>query len=181
MCLLHTHHADTEFDYNDIQDFYMHNQDGIGVMYVENGEVVVKKFLPKDSQEAWAIYQEHIKGRECATHWRMKTHGLIDMENCHPYHVVGNVYLMHNGVLSTGNDKDRTKSDTWHYARDYLAPLLLSNPSLIREPAFQKMLGAHIGQGNRFALMDEQGLVIINEHHGTTYKGAWLSNTSEVS
>jgi hypothetical protein len=25
--------------------------------------------------------------------------------------------------------------------------------------------------------MDKDGIEVINEHHGTTYKGAWLSNT----
>ena len=178
MCLLINHPATTEFDYNDIQDFFVHNSDGLGVMFVENGQVVVEKVLPKDAQAAYEFYTTHIKGRDCALHFRLKTHGLIDMENCHPYAIPDtNTWLMHNGILATGNAKDKTKSDTWWYARDYLQPLLTTHQGIIHTEAFQEMLGSHIGSGNRFIIMSPEGTAIINKHHGVEYKGAWMSNT----
>lgn len=179
MCLMIQQTADVVFDYNDIQDFYSHNQDGIGVMWVEGGAVQVRKILAKTSQEAYEFYLANIKGKDCSWHLRMRTHGDIDIEhNCHPYAIPDTpAWLMHNGVLATGNDKDKTKSDTWWYARDYLQPLLTANPQLIFVKAFQDMLGVHIGSGNRFILMSPEGSVVINEHHGVKYKGAWMSNT----
>jgi hypothetical protein len=183
MCLLHTHPATTDFDREDINDFYLHNSDGIGVMWAENGVLRVIKALPRNDAEAWEFYQQHVRGKDCVVHWRMKTHGLIDLTNCHPYTVFDNdavmpMCLMHNGVLATGNHNDVTKSDTWHYVQDYLVPILSHNPELFSNKAFVALLEAHIGTGNRFVLMNHLGeTMIANERDFVEYKGALLSNT----
>jgi hypothetical protein len=113
----------------------------------------------------------------------MKTHGNIDMENCHPYEVLNrdehgiDLWLMHNGVLHTDNKADITKSDTWHYIRDYLRPILEYNPDFAFHPAFAELIGDHIGS-NRFVMMDNNGRqVVINEEQGVYWGGRWLSNT----
>ncbi len=174
---------DTAFDKADIEDFYTHNSDGVGVMWSENDILYTRKYLPPTAEAAWAFYQEHIRGRECVVHWRMKTHGLIDLENCHPYPIFGAgtkmpMSLMHNGVLSTGNAADKTKSDTWHYVADYLRPLLNEHPEMFLNPVVQKLLQDHIGYGNRFIIMNHKGeMAILNEKDFVTYKGAKLSNT----
>lgn len=178
MCILINHTKDTSFDYNDLIDFRAYNPDGIGVMWLEDGVVRVEKALPKSDAEVWEFYEKYVQGKDCALHLRLKTHGAIDSENCHPYAIPDtNTWLMHNGILATGNAKDKTKSDTWHYARDYLQPLLTTHPTLHLQPAFQEMIGAHIGTGNRFIVMSPEGTAIINKHHGVEYKGAWMSNT----
>lgn len=177
MCLMIKQTSDVEFDFADLQDFYKHNSDGIGVMYVEGGEVKVVKALPNNEHEAWAFYLAHVKGRDCVWHLRMKTHGTIVAEQSHPFEVIPGVYLAHNGVLAIGNAQDTSISDTQHYIAKYLKPMLEEAPGLIHNPGFQSLLSSHIGGGNRFALMDKDGIEVINEHHGTTYKGAWLSNT----
>lgn len=183
MCLLHTHPANTTFDKEDITDFYLYNSDGLGVMWAENDILYTRKFLPPNAEAAWKFYQEHIQGRDCVVHWRMKTHGLIDLENCHPYPIFGAgttmpMSLMHNGVLSTGNDADKTKSDTWHYVKDYLVPLLQDHPEMFKNPVLKALLEEHIGSGNRFIMLNHLGETsIINEEDFVEYKGALLSNT----
>jgi len=176
MCLMIWQPAETHFSYSDIEDFYFHNPDGMGVMYIEDSRVIVHKSLPRNPAEAWTFYLDQAYGRDCAIHFRMRTHGDIDMGNCHPYHVTENVYLMHNGVLHTGNEKDRTKSDTWHYIQDFLRPQIEAAPGLIYNQAWQNTIGGHIGHGNRFIIMSPDGHVIINKHHGVEYMGAWMSN-----
>lgn len=177
MCLLVIHPAATQFDKDDLEDFFFYNQDGLGVMYIEGGTVVVHKTLPKTADEAWEFYKAHAQGRECALHWRMRTHGDIDLEhNCHPYEIMPGYHLMHNGVLSTGNKADTSKSDSWHYARNYLRPQLEMEPRLIGNAAWQEMLGEHIGKNNRFVLMHPGGMVSINMPE-IKYKGATMSNT----
>ena len=71
-----------------IEDFYDFNSDGIGIMYSENNELIIKKVLPKTEIEATAFYQKYVKGKMCAIHFRMRTHGNIDLNNCHPYEVL---------------------------------------------------------------------------------------------
>jgi predicted glutamine amidotransferase len=182
MCLLITQPAGTVFTDEFLRGVFNKNQDGLGVMYAENNTLYTAKILPKTYAEAKAFYDEHISGRACAIHWRMQTHGHIDLHNCHPYEVISEaegypLWLMHNGILHTDNKKDMAKSDTWHYIQDYLRPMLLKNPEWFMSPEFNELVGRHIGS-NRFTLLDAYGnMVTINERQGVQYNGAWLSNT----
>lgn len=183
MCLLITQPAGVAFSDEFLQGVYARNADGLGVMYVENGALQVKKCLPKTYEDMKAFYDEHIRDRACAAHWRMKTHGHIDLSNCHPYEVLNEaehgytLWMMHNGVLHTGNHRDVTMSDTWHYINDYLRPILKNNPELFMNEAFLALVGDQIGS-NRFAFMDGHGnLSVVNKNQGVSYNGAWLSNT----
>lgn len=166
-----------------LENFYSFNSDGVGVMYSENGILIIEKALPKSSREFVNFYRSHIQGRDCAFHLRMKTHGDIDLENCHPYEVLNrkdhgeNVWLMHNGILATGNDADKSKSDTWHYIRNFLRPMLADNPKFLFHPSFAEIVGEHIGASNKFILMSDSGkTVTINEDCGVYWAGLWLSN-----
>jgi hypothetical protein len=167
-----------------IEDFYDFNSDGIGIMFAENNELVIKKILPKTEIEAIAFYQEYVKGKTCAIHFRMRTHGNIDLNNCHPYQVLNkkehgiDLALMHNGILGTGNAKDLKMSDTWHYIQDYLKPMLSKNPDFAFTGAFKELISKHIGSGNKFVLMDNLGrMATINDTSGYYWGGLWLSNT----
>lgn len=183
MCLLIWHPKETQFDEDDLKDFYKHNSDGFGIMWAENNCLYSVKRIPVNGDEAWAIYQEFCLGKACVLHHRMKTHGFINMDNCHPYTVFGDgsampLSLMHNGILACGNAKDVAKSDTWHYIEDYLKPLLADHPEMIRNPIMQELIGEHIGSGNRMIFMNHIGeVIIVNEEDFVTYKGALLSNT----
>ena len=185
MCLLVTQTTISPVLSNDwLIDFHSSNSDGVGVMYSNDGELVIQKILPKNAQDFIEFYHSNIKGKNCAFHLRMKTHGDIDLENCHPYEVLNradhgiDLWLMHNGILSTGNKADTTKSDTWHYIRDYLRPMLIDNPEFAFHPSFSDIVGKHIGSTNKFVLMDNQGrLVTINQSAGVYWAGLWLSNT----
>lgn len=183
MCLLITQPANTSFDTAFLNGVYKLNSDGIGVMYAEDGKVVVKKHLPKNEHEAYEFYREHVENKACAVHYRMRTHGATNLDNCHPYQVLSadegyEIWLMHNGVLHTGNHNDTTMSDTWHYIQNYLRPILLNNPTFFMTEAFQDLIGEHIGSGNKFTLIDHLGnMVTVNEEQGVMFEGAWLSNT----
>lgn len=169
-----------------LKGVYKRNSDGIGVMWAEDGKLHLHKAVLTNAQEFVEFYRAHIQGKDCCWHARMRTHGDINLINCHPYPVFGfgkektshPMLLMHNGILSCGNGKDTSKSDTWHYIREFLRPILDKNPELIHTEAFLKMLESHIGSTNKFALMDHTGkAVIANRSAGVEYEGRWLSNT----
>ena len=167
-----------------ISDFYSYNNDGVGVMYVEKGNLIVKKSLPKNENALIAFYDAHIKGKNCAWHLRMRTHGDIDLDNCHPYQILNksthgvDMWLMHNGILSTGNKANPKKSDTYHYIKDFLIPMLAKNPDFAFHPAFNLVVAEHIGHSNKFVIMDSKGrMATINKDAGVYWHGMWLSNT----
>ena len=158
-----------------IKDVYDSNSDGLGVMYSDGRKLHVHKVLPRDVAEARQfIEQLPDSDHMIACHWRMKTHGLIDMDNCHPYRVNADTYLAHNGILHTGNKKDVEKSDTWHFIEDYLSTM---PTDALHDAKFLGMLGEFI-ENNRFAIMSADGrLSVVNRDQGIETHGVWFSNT----
>lgn len=177
MCILINHPANTNFDRALLDDFYSFNSDGFGAMYAEEGKLVIVKTLGTPDEIA-KIYNEELAHRDCVIHYRMKTHGNINLDNCHPYKVTDDIWLAHNGILAMGNAVYPAMSDTWHFIEYILRPALSAHPEMMFNPDFQEYLADMIGPSNKFALMDSSGqAVIINEHAGVKHQGAWLSNT----
>jgi predicted glutamine amidotransferase len=183
MCLLVSQPAGTVFDEAFLQGVYNHNSDGIGVMFADANGLNILRCVPTTYQEFRDFFKLNIEGKDCAWHARMRTHGDINLDNCHPYQVLSAadgypLWMAHNGVLHTGNAANTKYSDTHHYIQDYLRPLLVLNPAMFMEPAFQELVASHIGTGNKFILMDAAGnQVVLNRSSGVMYNGAWLSNT----
>lgn len=189
MCLLITHpkaaSADPVHD-EWLRDWYKSNRDGFGFMYADGGVLKVDKSLGtvENFIEAWRKHEA--MGVDFACHLRMRTHGDTDLENCHPYQILGpetgnEMWLMHNGILQYGNRADTTKSDTWHFIKDWLRPLLDpaqgGNPKLAFKEPFIRMLESLIGSSNKFVIMDCDGdVATVNYGAGVTWAGMWLSN-----
>ena len=162
-----------------ISDIYTSNPDGIGIMYATTKGLKVVKVLPKSLADATQfITKLPNDDRELAIHFRWTTHGHTDLTNCHPYDVIpGYVAMMHNGILHTGNDADKSKSDTWHFIRDYLASPVAEHPALVHNEKFRDMVAEFIGD-NRFVFMDGDGKMShVNYDQGIEHDGLWFSNT----
>lgn len=158
-----------------IDDVYTNNPDGVGVMHSDGRKLYAGKFLPKNSTEVRQFIESLPNDdRDVALHFRMKTHGLIDMENCHPYRVNHDTWLAHNGVLHTGNATCPDKSDTWHFINDYLSTVPTDT---LHNPQFLRLVGEFI-KNNRFAIMSADGrLSVVNREQGIEVEGIWFSNT----
>ena len=162
-----------------LADIFTSNPDGIGIMYGTAKGLKVIKTLPKSLADATAFIQRlPVDERELAIHFRWTTHGNTDMTNCHPYDVIpGYVSMMHNGVLHTGNKADTTKSDTWHFIKDFIASPVTEHPPLIHNQSYLDMLAECIGD-NRFVFMDGDGnMSHVNYDQGIEHEGLWFSNT----
>ena len=162
-----------------LSDIFTSNPDGIGIMYATTKGLKVVKQLPKSLADATHFISKLPNdARELAIHFRWTTHGHTDLTNCHPYDVIpGYVAMMHNGILHTGNDADKTKSDTWHFIRDYLASPTADHPPLVHNEKFRDMLAEFIGD-NRFVFMDGDGKMShVNYDQGVEHDGLWFSNT----
>ena len=178
MCLLVDQSHLSDFSYEFLAGVYRKNSDGLGIMFAEDGKVKVFKHLPKSVDDFISFYDTYAKGKDCIWHARMKTHGNIDMENCHPYQVTDDIFMAHNGILSTGNDPDEAKSDTWHFINWVLRPALQAQPELLHDLGFQQYIAHMIGSSNKFAFMDGSGeSVVLNLKSGVNYEKSWLSNT----
>ena len=162
-----------------LSDIFTSNPDGIGIMYATTKGLKIVKTLPKNYADAFAfIGKLPDDDRELAIHFRWTTHGNTDLTNCHPYDVVnGYVAMMHNGILHTGNKADATKSDTWHFIKDYLAEAVHEHPALVHNAGYLTMIAEFIGD-NRFVFMDGDGRMShVNYDQGVEHEGMWFSNT----
>lgn len=161
-------------------DVFKTNPDGIGVMYATKNKLKIVKTLPKSLEDAQKFIERMpTDERSLAIHFRWTTHGDTDLVNCHPYTVVeGEVALMHNGVLRTGNSKDKSKSDTWHFIEDYLKGSVAMAPGIVFDPGYAALVREYIGSSNRFVLMGKDGrMIILNKKEGLEHEGLWFSNT----
>ena len=186
MCLLINQPEGVTFSDDWIRDFHTRNSDGFGYMYAENDVIYTNKTF--GGIETILQMYKQVAGRAAALHFRMATHGDVCEINTHPYKILGEdtgypLFLMHNGVLSIGNTADKTKSDTWHYIRHILKPLLTRDPEMFMDPAFKELVEDHIGASNKFIIMDAYGNTeIFNESSGTEWEAnagkpkAWMSN-----
>ena len=162
-----------------LSDIYTSNSDGIGFMYGTKDGLKVVKHLPKSLADAEAcIKRMPNDDRDIAIHFRMTTHGDTDMTNCHPYDVVpGYIAMMHNGVLHTGNAADKSKSDTWHFIKAYLATPVAEHPDIIFNESFLSLVADFI-ENNRFVFMNGEGRMShVNFDQGIEHDGMWFSNT----
>lgn len=160
-----------------LQSIVDSNPDGVGVMFAaDDGAPTAVKLLSgkEDTVGAWLEEVLPDDDRLVGFHARFTTHGADTLDNCHPYAVDGG-YLLHNGVLSIGNDLDSQRSDTWHYCRAFLDGTL---HGIVAAPQGLQLLGDHIGQSNRFVILDKTGRMhIVNKHTGVEYENLWFANT----
>lgn len=178
MCLLISQPQDVTLEEKALRDFYDHNRDGFGAVYLDQGKVEVLKVLG-DADHVVEMYNKNLAGKKAVIHFRMKTHGDIDENNVHPYVVIKDkLWMSHNGVLRCSNPADNSMSDTWHIIKYFLNPILRLRPEYLLDEHWRTMLGSMIGDSNKFAFMDSDGEVtIINKSAGVEHFDCWLSNT----
>lgn len=161
-----------------IQSSFIHNKDGWGVMYHNNGAVQVEKGF-KLSALISCINRNMDK--ELAIHMRAATAGKVDIENCHPVRIVNGIWMMHNGIIGMP-EKHQAWSDTKHFAEYVVKPILQAYPHLFGTPFLEGMLSYFIGSGNKLLLMNEKGeVMIVNRSSGEEKEGCWLSNLYSIN
>jgi len=184
MCLIVCSKHDKPISKALLENMHNKNNDGWGLMWIENNVLQVKKDPQDNFTKLWDAYQAH-KDKDPVIHLRWKTHGEQDLENTHPFYCGHGIWLMHNGVVNA-KIKDEKRSDTWHFAEHYIKPLFerAANPhDMIRNAEWRYQLGKMIGTGNRMLFMDRGGYVLINpnqwyevRNEDTGIKGITVSN-----
>jgi hypothetical protein len=160
-----------------LKQSYIDNPMGWGIMFVEDGFLQVFKGF---AENTYLQTVEKYKHLEMVIHTRYATHGKINTENCHPFKVTKNVWMMHNGVLHGYQVTNPAMSDSWHFAQ-YIRPMVNTKPAVLADKAFQNMISEVIGPSNKMVFLDNEGHVnIINEHCGLRYEGLWLSNDNSM-
>lgn len=111
-------------------------------------------------------------------HARIATHGSVNIDNCHPFHVEAGTMLAHNGILPI---KERDgRSDTRQFAEEWLPTLGVSE--LLDDPDGFAQL-EHFTRGSKLVVLSvsptlQKFAYIVNEDDGHWVDGVWYSNSS---
>lgn len=152
------------------------NPDGAGFMYADGGEVKIKKGY-MDFDSFIAAYEQH-KQDKMVIHFRIKTHGLVNEENTHPFRVNKKMGFVHNGTISGVHTKDKAYSDTWHFNEQIIKPIVKKAPWMMDTAAIQTLITDFIGY-SKLIFMDGRGdVTIYNESKGYWDDECWFSNKS---
>lgn len=154
------------------------NPRGFGIMSFDSAAgLTVQRRARTTLAEVRRLYRGH-RDRECVLHLRYRTRGAVDLSNTQPLRVTREIFVVHNGTLPlSAQASDR--SDTWHFVRDYVRPILRNRPELLYDAAFQTLLKGWAGPHNRLVFMDavRRATVIINQEAGHRIDDLWVSNT----
>jgi len=173
MCLIIDKPANLELSASTLANASFNNPHGWGVMYCEGGMVKVEKGL---KLAGLLDLLPKLDATRAIIHFRQATHGKVNVENCHPFRVTDDIWLMHNGIVSVpeiANDM----SDTYNFCTYVLGPILSANPDLFGTDHLEAIIDS-FDSSSKFALMRSDGMVqIINRKAGHDSKdGVWYSN-----
>lgn len=163
----------TEADY---RYMWKQNPDGAGIMYAENGRVVVVKGLMTFDKFFKAV-KEIGQLRKMAIHFPIKTHGRVSEELTHPFWIHENsLAMMHNGVIrNVVNETSEDESDTAVFARK-LKSAYVNVLTAIQHQFHLDMIESYIGY-SKIVFMDGTGRTyILNEQMGEWDNNVWYSN-----
>lgn len=150
------------------------NGDGFGAVWSENGKLKTYKTLRPSKARR---FLPTLEGRPYVMHFRLATHGRVDIENTHPFPVTRHLFMAHNGIIPWSAVKGSARSDSWHFAR-LIASTMDGDR---RAEGFERMLPGiedAVGKSNKLAFLRSDGRIFFaNEGLGVEHGGLWLSNS----
>lgn len=156
-----------------LENAFQYNENGWGLMYAENGKVVVTKGYGVEG----LIYNVEAlqKDRELFIHMRRATKGAKTIDMAHPFELgKSGIWMMHNGTIRTINP-EKQDSDTATIAT-WLTPLIESNPEIIFFDGFKKMVEQMIGNSRIVFLHPDGRFTTITDRTWGWYKDVRVSN-----
>ena len=154
---------------------FENNPDGSGFMFSDSGRLNIYKGFMNFSDFYKAYRLIDTTHKETLIHFRIKTHGAVSKENCHPFLVSNRLGFIHNGIIDI--ETKGSESDTMAFNRDYLKKINRLD-LCIDDGGIQLLLEDRIG-GSKLVFLDNKGQsTIVNEDRGIWKNDIWFSNDS---
>tara|TARA_R100000808_G_C2150179_1_gene158818 strand:+ start:1728 stop:2543 length:816 start_codon:yes stop_codon:yes gene_type:complete len=178
MCLLIIQKKNSKVTDEQFKQTWKRNNDGVGYAFVDKGEIQIRKFMKLDPFVKSINKDVKKFGSSSAflIHFRYTTHGLTNLDNCHPFRVNDGQVFGHNGCINSVGS-DATLSDT----RVFNNTILKDLPTNWSESESIKTLVSDFIGSSKLAFLNSDGsFEIINEHkyggHWNKLKTIWYSN-----
>lgn len=148
------------------------NKDGMGFAYVDRDRIIIKKFMNFD--DFYKAYSEVQNKSNMLIHFRIATHGKVEVNNCHPFKLNDHMALIHNGIISGYGDKEKI-TDTQDFINKVIGKI---SYKMWKNPSYRELVGDAIGYSKFVVLDTNDNVYIINEDKGVWDDGIWYSNSS---
>ncbi len=173
MCLIIYKPAGIEIPSSLIINAYQDNHDGWGIMSQHDNQIQLTKGFSLQSLQT--EINNYDLSQELYVHLRKATKGAIALDNCHPFQVTPDLYLMHNGTIDI-EINDNKISDTKSFV-NLISPMLKNYPDLLKDRGWIKLIESFIAD-SRIVFLDRKGNnYFINQHLWYNRRGLYLSNT----
>jgi hypothetical protein len=156
------------------------NSDGAGFAYVNTDFKNVKRlsiYKTLDFEKFWNKYERAERlfpESNFLIHFRIKTHGMVNIKNCHPFFINKDECFIHNGIIP-GLTHSVDKSDTMMYNEEVLQHLEVG---WHKNPGIKKLIESFIVGSKLVYLNVDNEFEIFNESKGTWVDDIWYSNNS---
>lgn len=175
MCIAIFKPAGIEVPVDHLKKGWVHNSDGGGFAFVNEGKINIVKGLMnwKDWLETYQEAEFMFPDSPFLIHFRIRSMGDRDEANTHPYELPdGMGALIHNGTLrGTGAEYGTGPSDTALFTKKYGKALtfdIVEKEKMVLESAIEY---------NKIAILYADGRhQILNESLGMEMNGVWYSN-----
>lgn len=165
-------------DKKTLQNCWDNNPDGAGLVFSNRGRIETFKELKNFELffEYYKTIRSNHKKSVIALHFRIRTHGLKNENNIHPFFVNENLSFMHNGIIDINLQKKSEISDTAAFTEKILK-LLPSN--FLSNYAICELIKKYTSGSKLLFLDNKNKFTIFGEHSGIWTKGGnWFSNYS---
>lgn len=187
MCLLTYYPAGAEVDTTRLLAGSRTNNDGHGFAIVDGDRLIVQRSMVASTLiENFAAMRALHPDGPALFHSRFTTHGLTNVENCHPFTVGGDgrTVLAHNGIMPAVVQpaKGDHRSDTRITAEDFI-PAAYGH---LRKAKSRQRFARWMTTSNKAVLLTvdptyQDNAYIFNESEGHWVDGVWYSNYGYVT
>ena len=130
-----------------LKNAYSNNPHGLGVMYFDNdSQLIQDKIYPKNFSDVKKFFKKHKnKTTEIGIHFRYCTVGKKKAYNSHPYNVLNKDHQFQMGFMHNSPElphvlENENRSDSYFFVKQYFAPIISRDISLIRNDEFLENL-----------------------------------------
>ena len=180
MCIIIHKPAGARLAFSSVLRAYQRNDDGWGLVARTPSGLIVRRDYGNDADATLLDAYAEMQDYEVTLHCRIGTSGERSVINTHPFNVVGNMWLFHNGVIDIDRSIDARFCDTHHVARalqNVFEEPAVDASRAIRDADYTKRL-EEFAKSSKLVFVDEYGVVIVNERFGFWTDGCWFSNES---
>jgi glutamine amidotransferase len=176
MCIAIYKPAGKIIDRDTLHRCYLKNKDGCGFAYFKSdGELVILKSMSFNGfYEDYELHSVVNADRPFLIHFRIATHGTVDIYNCHPFQVDDNHVMIHNGIIhNVRKCPDKLRSDTQMFVDDILKEL---PEQWMFNSGITNLIEDYIGASKVVVLAADDSVTIYNEKKGEWSDDVWYSN-----